>query len=48
MTEARMLQFLQSYAHNVNADSVPGLTGTSNSQLLSSPHGRRTRPLAFG
>lgn len=34
MTEARMLQFLQGYAHNVNADSVPGLTGTSNSQLL--------------
>jgi hypothetical protein len=34
MTEAKMLQFLQSYAYNVNADSVPGLTGTSNSQLL--------------
>ncbi|MBO1267140.1 metallophosphoesterase family protein [Arthrobacter sp. PO-11] len=34
MTEAKMLEFLQSYAHNVNADSVPGLTGTSNTQLL--------------
>ncbi|UVJ41658.1 metallophosphoesterase family protein [Arthrobacter sp. CJ23] len=34
MTEAKMLEFLQSYDHNVNADSVPGLTGTSNTQLL--------------
>lgn len=34
MTEDRMLAFLQSYEFNLNADSVPGLTGTSNTQLL--------------
>ncbi|MEO6529811.1 MAG: metallophosphoesterase family protein [Specibacter sp.] len=34
MTEAKMLAFLQSYEFNVNADSTPGLTGTSNTQLL--------------
>lgn len=34
MTEDRMLEFLQSYEFNLNADSVPGLTGTSNTQLL--------------
>ncbi|MEE2570257.1 metallophosphoesterase [Pseudarthrobacter sp. J64] len=34
MAEDRMLEFLQSYEFNLNADSVPGLTGTSNTQLL--------------
>lgn len=34
MTEAKMLQFLQSYEFNVNGDSTTGLTGTSNSLLL--------------
>ncbi|MFQ4148793.1 hypothetical protein AAGW05_08865 [Arthrobacter sp. LAPM80] len=34
MTEAKMLAFLQTYDFNVNADSKPGLTGTSNTQLL--------------
>lgn len=34
MTEAKMLAFLQSYAFNVNADNTPGVTGTSNTQLL--------------
>lgn len=34
MTEAKMLQFLQSYAYNVNGDTTDGVTGTSNSQLL--------------
>ncbi|MEE2523574.1 metallophosphoesterase family protein [Pseudarthrobacter sp. J75] len=34
MTEDRMLEFLQSYEFNLNADSVPGLTGTSNTRLL--------------
>lgn len=46
MTEAKMLQFLQTYEHNVNADSTPGLTGTSNSQLL--VQSSRSKAPAFG
>ena len=46
MTETKMLQFLQSYRYNVNADSTPGLTGTSNSQLL--VQSSRTKAPAFG
>lgn len=34
MTEVRMLQFLQTYTYNVNANSTDGVTGTSNSLLL--------------
>ena len=46
MTEAKMLRFLQTYQYNLNADSVPGLTGTSNSQLL--VQSSRSRDAAFG
>lgn len=46
MTEARMLQFLQSYAFNVNGDSTDGLTGTSNSLLL--VQSSKSKDPAFG
>ncbi|MDI3243255.1 metallophosphoesterase family protein [Arthrobacter sp. AL08] len=46
MTEAKMLKFLQTYEFNMNADSTPGLTGTSNSQLL--VQSSRTKAPAFG
>lgn len=46
MTEAKMLQFLQTYRYNMNADPVPGLTGTSNTQLL--VRSSRSGDAAFG
>lgn len=46
MTEAKMLRFLQSYRYNMNADSIQGLTGTSNSQLLI--QSARTKAPVFG
>lgn len=46
MTEARMLQFLQTYEFNVNGDSTDGLTGTSNSLLL--VQSAKTKAPAFG
>ena len=46
MTEAKMLEFLQTYDSNVNADSTPGLTGTSNSHLLI--QSSRSKAPAFG
>lgn len=46
MTEAKMLQFLQSYRFNVNGDSTDGLTGTSNSLLL--VQSSKSKEPAFG
>lgn len=46
MTEARMLQFLQGYACNVNGDSTEGVTGTSNSLLL--VQSSKSKDPAFG
>ena len=46
MTEARMLQFLQSYEYNVNGDSTDGVTGTSNSLLL--VQSSKSKDPAFG
>ncbi|WP_218711902.1 metallophosphoesterase family protein [Arthrobacter sp. BF1] len=52
MTEAKMLKFLQDYACNINADFIPGLTGTSNTQLLiqsaKSPAKSNAKNPAFG
>ncbi|MDD0857995.1 metallophosphoesterase family protein [Arthrobacter alpinus] len=52
MTESKMLKFLQDYACNINADSIPGLTGTSNTQLLiqsaKSPAKSNAKNPAFG
>jgi hypothetical protein len=46
MTEARMLQFLQSYEYNVNGDTTDGVTGTSNSLLL--VQSSKSKDPAFG
>ncbi|MBX7442238.1 MULTISPECIES: metallophosphoesterase family protein [unclassified Arthrobacter] len=46
MTEAKMLQFLQSYEFNLNADSSAGVTGTSNSLLL--VQSSKSKDPAFG
>lgn len=46
MTEAKMLQFLQTYEFNMNGDSTPGLTGTSNSLLL--VQSAKSKEPAFG
>lgn len=46
MTEARMLQFLQSYEYNVNGDTTEGVTGTSNSLLL--VQSSKSKDPAFG
>ncbi|MGM9472554.1 metallophosphoesterase family protein [Pseudarthrobacter sp. YS3] len=46
MTEARMLQFLQTYGFNMNGDSTEGLTGTSNSLVL--VQSAKTKAPAFG
>lgn len=48
MTEAKMLKFLQGYACNINADSIPGLTGTSNTQLLIQSAKSNAKNPAFG
>ncbi|MDQ0870251.1 hypothetical protein QFZ70_002724 [Arthrobacter sp. V1I9] len=46
MTEAKMLQFLQSYEFNVNGDTADGVTGTSNSLLL--VRSSKSKDPAFG
>ena len=46
MTEARMLQFLQTYEYNVNGDTTDGVTGTSNSLLL--VQSSKSKDPAFG
>lgn len=46
MTEAKMLQFLQSYEFNVNGDTTDGVTGTSNSLLL--VQSSKSKDPAFG
>lgn len=48
MTEAKMLDFLQAYTFNVNADNIPGLTGTSNTQLLVQSSKSNGKDPAFG
>ncbi len=48
MTEAKMLAFLQGYAHNVNANNIEGLTGTSNTQLLIQSSTGNGKSPAFG
>ncbi len=48
MTEAKMLSFLQDYTFNINANSIPGLTGTSNTQLLIQSSKAKGSSPAFG